>query len=178
MIKPPTEFQTERLLLRQPFVKDAEAIFAEYASDPEVTRYMTWVPHKTKESVSEFLEGQIKRLRAAENISWVLTKPHDNRPIGAIGGSVRGHAIEIGYVLGRQYWNRGYMTEAICTVADWLLAQPDVFRVWAVCDIENPGSARALEKSQFEREGLLRRWIMHPNLSSEPRDCYIYARIR
>lgn len=59
-----------------------------------------------------------------------------------------------------------------------VLAQPEIFGVWAVCDIENRGSARVLEKSGFQREGILRRWIMHPNVSSKPRDCYMYARVR
>ena len=58
------------------------------------------------------------------------------------------------------------------------MAQPLVFRISAVCDVENVGSARVLEKSGFVREGVLRRWMMHPNVSNEPRDCYSYARVR
>jgi [ribosomal protein S5]-alanine N-acetyltransferase len=53
-----------------------------------------------------------------------------------------------------------------------------VFRIGAVCDVENIGSARVLEKSGFVREGLLRRWLLHPNISDEPRDCFSYACVR
>lgn len=70
------------------------------------------------------------------------------------------------------------MAEAVAEVAEWMLKQPEVCRVWAVCDIENVASARTLEKANFEREGILRRWIVHPNRSSEPRDCYVYGRAR
>jgi RimJ/RimL family protein N-acetyltransferase len=51
-------------------------------------------------------------------------------------------------------------------------------RIGAVCDVDNIGSARVLEKSGFVREGLLLRWLVHPNISDEPRDCYSYARVR
>jgi len=53
----------------------------------------------------------------------------------------------------------------------------EVIRIGAVCDVENIGSARVLEKSGFVREGLLRRWLIHPNISDEPRDCYSYAHV-
>ena len=70
------------------------------------------------------------------------------------------------------------MTEFLTEVAVWALSQPSVFRISAVCDVENIGSARVLEKSGFVREGLLRRWLLHPNINDEPRDCYSYARVR
>jgi len=70
------------------------------------------------------------------------------------------------------------MTEVLTEVAGWALSQPPVFRIGAVCDVENVGSARVMEKAGLVREGLLRRWLMHPNLSTEPRDCFSYARGR
>jgi len=178
MIEVLTELRTERLLLRAPVMDDAEAIFSEYASDSEVTRYLTWAPHKERETVSRFLDALIDRQRSGQEFSWVLTMPDECRAIGMIAARVRGHMVDLGYVLGRKHWNRGFMTEAIAAVAEWCLSQPGIFRVGAVCDTENIGSARALEKSGFEREGVLSRWTMHPNRSNEPRDCYIYGRVR
>ena len=69
-------------------------------------------------------------------------------------------------------------TEVLTEVTVWALCQPSVFRIGSVCDVENVGSARVLEKSGFVREGLLRRWLLHPNISDEPRDCYSYPRVR
>ena len=88
------------------------------------------------------------------------------------------HRLDCGYVLARRWWPQGWMTEVLTEVTLWALRQPSVFRIGAVCDIENIGSARVLEKSGFVREGLLRRWLLHPNISDEPRDCYSYARVR
>jgi len=76
------------------------------------------------------------------------------------------------------YWHHGYATEAGRAVIAWAADLPEVYRVWAVCDVENPASARVLEKLGMSREGVLRRWIIHPNISSEPRDCYVYSKVR
>jgi RimJ/RimL family protein N-acetyltransferase len=70
------------------------------------------------------------------------------------------------------------MTEAVRAVAGWALRQPDVYRMFAVCDVENSASARVMEKAGMTREGILRRNSMHPNVSDEPRDSFIYALVR
>lgn len=178
MLQPPAEFTTQRLHLRKPQIDDAEAIFEEYAADPDVARYMTWVPHERSNTVAEFLSELQRRHDDGTEFSWVIEKPNQQRPIGMIGVRVRGHKADIGYVLAKKHWNQGFMTEVITVVSAWLLSQPSIYRVWAVCDTENPGSARALEKSGFEREGMLRRWMIHPNFSTGPRDCFMYGKSR
>jgi [ribosomal protein S5]-alanine N-acetyltransferase len=50
--------------------------------------------------------------------------------------------------------------------------------VWAVCDVDNTASARVMEKIGMLREGLMRRDVLHLNLSSEPRDCWVYAKVK
>jgi hypothetical protein len=70
------------------------------------------------------------------------------------------------------------MTEALRSIVSWALGQPDVFRVWATCDVENMASTRVLERAGMTREGVLRRWIVHPNLSSTPRDAFCYAIVK
>jgi len=58
------------------------------------------------------------------------------------------------------------------------VSDPSVLRVGAVCDIDNQRSARLLERAGFEREGVLRSWAVHPNISAIPRDWYSYSKIR
>ena len=60
----------------------------------------------------------------------------------------------------------------------WSLAQPELFRVWATCDVENAASAGVLERAGMQREGILRRWTVHPSLGDEPRDCFCYAVVK
>jgi [ribosomal protein S5]-alanine N-acetyltransferase len=81
-------------------------------------------------------------------------------------------------VLARDHWGQGIMPEALQAVVDLFWSDPAVFRIWAICDVENPASARVLEKIGMVREGTLRRFVMHPNISPEPRDAYCYALTR
>lgn len=95
-----------------------------------------------------------------------------------VGVRPRGHKLDVGYVLARPYWGRGLMSEACAAVVDIAFSDPAVHRVWAVCDVDNHASTRVMEKAGMTREGVLRRWIVHPNVSSQPRDVYCYARVR
>jgi RimJ/RimL family protein N-acetyltransferase len=81
-------------------------------------------------------------------------------------------------VLARADWGQGLMPEAAQAVVDWALAQPEVGRVWAVCDVENRGSARVMEKVGMQREALLPDHLIHPNTGETPRDCWRYARVK
>jgi RimJ/RimL family protein N-acetyltransferase len=56
--------------------------------------------------------------------------------------------------------------------------QNAIYRVWATCDVENLASAHVLEKAGMQKEGILRRYILHPNISPEPRDSYCYSVIK
>jgi len=177
-IPAPDVLATERLILRRARVSDAEAIFEEYAQDPEVSRHLVWKPHRSPRDTSEFLKECEARWRAGEELSWVIVARGGERPFGMIACRLLGRAAEIGYVIGRRAWGRGYATEAARAVVDWVSGQAGIFRVGAFCDTGNPASARVLEKIGMIREGTLRRWVVHPNLSPEPRDCFVYSRVR
>ena len=82
------------------------------------------------------------------------------------------------YHLARSEWDQGYATEAARALVDWALSQRRVFRVWTVCDVDNAASVRVLEKLGMVREGVLKRWGIHPNISLEPRDYYCYALVK
>ena len=81
-------------------------------------------------------------------------------------------------MLARPQWGHSIMTEAARCVVDWALSQAEIYRVGTVCDVDNAGSARVLEKVGLNREGILKRYIMHLNISDEPRDCYCYAAVK
>ena len=70
------------------------------------------------------------------------------------------------------------MTEVLTHVVEWALRQPGIWRIGDVCDVENTASARVMEKAGLQREGVLRRWSVHPNLGEAPRDCIGYAKVR
>jgi [ribosomal protein S5]-alanine N-acetyltransferase len=176
-IIPPESFATARLILRKPRAEDAPLILAAYAQDPEVIRYLTFLPHRdlkdTHEAVERFLEGW----RSGKSYCWLIFRRDGEELVGAI--SVRkDQGINLGYLVARPFWGQGYMAEALTAVVEWAFSIPSIFRVWAVCDVENHASARLLERNGFCREGVLKKWSIHPNVSDIPRDCFCYAKTR
>ena len=180
MPRPPETFTTQRLTARLPRAEDAEAAFAAYASDPEVTRYLSWRYYTEVEPLREFLRGIVRTWESGESLhyAWLLCLRGSDLPVGSLGVSFDLHGAMLGYVLSRAHWGRGLMTEAVRYVTAWALAQPPLFRVWAFCDAENIASIRVMEKAGLAREGLLRRWHVCPTIGTEPRDCLIYAKVR
>lgn len=175
---PPTQTLTQRLVLRKPWLDDAQAIFEGYAQDAEALQYLTFRPYSDIEPVREFLQERLRGWEQGDDLSWVLTFKGEDRCLGMISLRVHGHRADIGYVLAREHWGQGLMPEAAKAVADWALSQPTIYRVWAVCDVDNAASRRVMEKIGMTCEGLLRRWIIHPNVSDEPRDCWCYAIVK
>jgi [ribosomal protein S5]-alanine N-acetyltransferase len=177
-MKPPATIETARLRLRRPTLDDAEAIFTTYARDPEATRYVSFRTHLSPADAREYVQQCSAGWAGNGPFTWAIVSRESGRLVGTIDIRPQGPRFELGYILGREYWGRGYMTEVVRAVSDWVLAQPEVHRVWAVCDVDNLASARVMEKSGMEREGRLRRWALHPNVSATPRDFWCYARVK
>jgi ribosomal-protein-alanine N-acetyltransferase len=169
---------TERLLLRPPELADADTVFQSYAQDPEVTRYLTWRPHRSLADTQKVIRAIIDEWSGGTRFTWAITRADDGAVLGMLAARVEGHMAVIGYVLARSAWGNGYMPEAVRGVIEALWALPAIFRIWAVCDVENVASARVLEKAGMLREGRLARFIVLPNLGAEPRDVYCYAIVR
>lgn len=177
MASPPEIITTERLILRRPQPTDAAATY-EYASDPEVTRFMDWPTHTGPRESADFFERCAAGWDSGEEYAWVITVKPANRSIGTISVRLRGHTADFGYVLNRQFWRHGYATEAARAVVAWAEQLDSVHRIWATCDSENLASARVLEKVGLSREGTLRRAVIRPNLSPIPRDAFMFAKVR
>jgi RimJ/RimL family protein N-acetyltransferase len=178
LIYPPEILETKRLRLRKPVLEDAREIFRQYAQDTEVTKYVSWRAHESMDETREFLQACLQAMACRTSFHWVIARKDDHQLLGMIGTRVDDHKWELGYVLAREHWGRGYMTEAVKALVNWAVQQSEIYRVWAVCDIDNYASARVLEKAGMRREGILRRWSVHPNVSEEPRDSYCYSLVK
>jgi RimJ/RimL family protein N-acetyltransferase len=169
-------FETERLLLKPPTQEDAEAIFARYASDAEVTRYLGWPRHSSVDDTRAFVAFSL-----AEWARWgVGPLIAFDRTSGALLGS-SGLVMEAadraatGYVFAKDAWGKGYATESLRAMIA-LAAQFKVARLYALCHVDHQASWRVLEKCGFNREGVLPHHSVFPNLSPEPLDVLSYAR--
>ena len=162
---PPRQFfanlpvlETEDLILRRPSRKDAEDVFR-YASDPEVARYVLWEPHRSIAETRLFLRDLSRRIRAGLPSSWVVTLKENRTVIGTMGFvwySSADRSAELGYSFSREYWNRGYATQALRAVVDALFTSLPLNRLEAQHDLRNPASGRVMQKCGFRQEGILR----------------------
>jgi [ribosomal protein S5]-alanine N-acetyltransferase len=175
VINPPEILETERLRLRKPGLQDAEEIFRKYAQDPEVTKYLTWQPNRNAQETYDFVRACLQAWDDGKSFHWVVVRKEDQEILGMATARADDHKWELGYVLARSYWGKGYMTEVVKKLVDCGVKQEGIYRVWSVCDVDNLASARVMEKAGMQREGILRRWSMHPTISAEPRDSYCYS---
>jgi [ribosomal protein S5]-alanine N-acetyltransferase len=180
MTKPPEQIETERLLLRKPRMDDAPAVFEGWARHPEVTRFLTWHPHERVEQSAALMLRSIEGWDGKTNFRYLL----EIKESGALAGMIElrledaPFKVSFGYTGAYAQWGKGYMTEAARACIQWGFQQPGVYRVYATVDVENIPSQRVLEKAGMQREGVLRRESIHPNISPEPRDCYMYAIVK
>ncbi len=171
----PDRFDTARLILRPIGPGDASAIFVVYAQDPDVVRFLSFRPHPNLATTEAYIARCLATPVAAAR-TYVLVARDETTLIGAFDLRRRdGHRLDCGYVMAQPCWGRGLMTEALSAVCAWAMARDGIWRLGAVCDTDNHASARVMEKAGMRREGILRRWMMHPNVSATPRDCFSYA---
>jgi RimJ/RimL family protein N-acetyltransferase len=166
---------TERLILRPPRREDAEAIYQGYATDPEVARFVIWKPHRSMDETVAFLDHFLEH--GEDGYPWVMTLTAGG-VIGAMHLRVRAPWSEFGFNIARSHWGRGYGTEAVRAVIDFGLELPEIYRVQAMCHVDNGASARVMEKAGMVREGVLHRYMLFPNLGTEPQDVFVYAATR
>lgn len=179
MITLPTELRTPRLRLRRPRVEDAPIVFERWTSDPELTRYLTWLTHTDVSETAAWLEGAVRSWEVGEGQRpYLIERDGVEGPIGSIGVTVDGHKAVIGFGLRRASWGQGLMTEAAREVVTRVAALEGIHRVWSVCDVDNHASARVLEKIGMKYEGELMAWVRHPQMGAMPRDvrCYAFPR--
>jgi [ribosomal protein S5]-alanine N-acetyltransferase len=174
----PKNLSTDRLRLRVPTREDAEEMFVRYANDAEVSRYLSWTPHRSVRETAAFVERAIADRENGSSFSWLVYPLRRGPLLGSIGCRNLGTTLQLGYCLARDAWGRGIATEATLAFLTFAFVNENVWRVQAYCDVENPASARVLQKAGLELEGVLRRYMIMPNLGDMPRDVFCYAKVR
>jgi [ribosomal protein S5]-alanine N-acetyltransferase len=178
----PEELDTPRLHFRRPARADAAEIFARFAADAEVTRYLSWPRHRTVADTRHFLEAS-DREWDAHGTGPYLVFSRKGLLAGATGVHLEtAYRASTGYAFARDVWGRGYATESTRAMIALAWTIPRLARLYALCHPRNAASVRVLEKAGFGREGLLRKYMVFPNLRSpgslEPSDVLVYGLVR
>jgi ribosomal-protein-alanine N-acetyltransferase len=150
---------TPRLILRPFTMEDAQAMYQNWASDPEVTKYLTWPTHASVEISRMVLSDWVSHYSEENYYQWAIVPKDSGHPIGSIAAvhmNDRIGKVEIGYCIGRNWWRKGYMTEALGTVIDFFLNEVGANRVEACHDPKNPHSGAVMVKCGMRYEGIQR----------------------
>lgn len=141
---------TERLRLRPFHDTDVDDVFL-YASDAETVKYLTFEAHQTKEQSFYAIRNYYNRPGV-----YAITLKDSNKCIGCIDVRLNPEhdKASFGYVLNRNYWNQGYMTEALKSVLKLCFAQLDLNRVESTHYVGNEGSGMVMKKCGMQQEGI------------------------
>ena len=151
--------ETKRLILRRFTPDDAEEMYRNWASDPEVTRFLTWPCHSSPEASRAILVEWAAQYADGGVFQWAIVPKESPQVIGSIAAVKLDEEIcsaEIGYCLSKAYWGQGLMPEALTAVMRFLFFDVGMNRIAACHDVNNPKSGRVMEKAGMKYEGTLR----------------------
>ena len=171
--------ETRRLILRPFQHSDAADMYKNWASDPEVTEFLTWPTHTDIEITKAVLGGWIDGYSDPSHYNWVMELKDGGEIIGNISVVKlveKIEAAEIGYCMGKAWWGQEFMPEALRTVIAYLFDEVGLNRVAAWHDTNNPKSGRVMVKAGMKLEGVLRASAIHRNGVIYDKACYSILR--
>lgn len=169
--------ETKRLILRRFTIEDAEAMFRNWASDEEVTRYLTWPTHASLEVTEQVISGWEEETILDTNYQWAIELKEIEEPIGSIGvvrRNDKAQSFELGYCIGKAFWKKGYTSEALEAVMKFLFEEVGANRVSARCDARNLGSEKVMQKCGMTYEGTMKAADWN---NTGVCDCKYYAKV-
>lgn len=154
------KLETDRLVLRRYVNEDAAAMYKNWASDNEVTKFLTWSTHSSQEISQSVIKDWVKQYSNESYYHWaIILKDNGKEPIGdiaVVGMKEKISMAHIGYCIGRQWWHKGITSEALMVVMDFLFDVVKVNRIEARHDPKNPNSGKVMKKCGMKYEGTLR----------------------
>ena len=166
--------ETERLILRKFTIEDAEGAFNNWCTDLKANNNIIERLHKsvdeTKEMISKYLDKYEEGF-----YNWIVETKDTHEVIGSImeeSKSLKNKTISLAYGYGSKYWNKGYATEALRRVIEYLLTEQDFYLVEASHRSSNPASGRVMEKAGMKYDGTLRDRKINPDGTRADVICY------
>lgn len=146
------DIETERLILRDASVDDAEDMF-EYAKLEEVTKYLSWKPHISVKDSEKLLEMLGKEAKEKDSYVFkVIVLKENDKMIGTIDARLFGEGLkdaEFGYCLNPKYWKQGYMSEALKAFMEALHKEHRIENIFGSFERENIASKRVMQKNEM-----------------------------
>jgi len=148
--------QTSRLLLRELRAADADWYYKRLGSSEDVTRYMLWQPHQSQQESCKSIEKVLKQYQEKSGYCWGIALQEDDSLIGRIDllrFNEEDCSCSFAYMLGKEFWNCGYGTEALRAVFSFAFENLGIRRIAADHMSKNVASGRVMQKAgmQYER---------------------------
>ena len=151
--------ETDRLILRPFRMEDTRAMYDNWASDPDVTRFLTWPAHSSPAITELVLRDWIANYNKPEFYQWAIVLRERDLPIGSISVVEHDDAVRrahVGYCIGKAWWHQGIATEALQAVISFLFRDVGMQRIEARHDVNNPHSGMVMQKCGLVFEGIHR----------------------
>lgn len=151
--------ETERLILRKFKLSDAKDMFNNWANDDDVTKYITWSSHKSIEDTKKVVAEYVNDSARDNYYHWCIILKETNEAVGSIGAFRLYDDLkmfEVGYCIGKRFWNKGITTEAMKPLFRFFFDEVGINRIEARHDTKNPASGKVMSKSGMQLEGILR----------------------
>jgi ribosomal-protein-alanine N-acetyltransferase len=152
--------ETDRLLLRRYSRDDAPAVYKNWASDDDVTKFLTWPTHANQDVTQEVIDDWVNCYSDDKYYHWaIVVKENGSEPIGDIAVvhmDEKTSMAHIGYCIGKEWWKKGITSEALKAVMDYLFDVAGFNRIEARHDANNPNSGKVMQKCGMKYEGTMR----------------------
>lgn len=146
--------ETDRLLLRPFTSEDTNDVFECWESDTEVAKYMFWTSHNDIEKTKEWIAFEIGQIEKEDWYRFAIVLKETNELMGTalIYFEEEVDCWEIGYNLGKEYWSKGYTTEAMKRVMEFAIEELGISQIVGRYAKENPASGNVMKKLGFQYE--------------------------
>ena len=146
--------ETEQLYLRPFVLEDAPAMYENWASNPENLNFVTWDAHTSSERTRESIKRWVKQYQKPDTYKWAICfKTSPDQVIGdisVVSQDQESQSCELGYILGKKFWGKGFMTEAVIAILDFLLNEVGFKEIKATYVSLNPASGKVMEKAGMQ----------------------------
>lgn len=150
--------ETERLILRKFKNNDTYNMFKNWASDCEVTKFLTWHEHDNISVTRAYIASIIEQYKNPETYIWAIELKEIGQVIGSISAACneKAESVHINYCIGRPWWNKRITREAVNSMIPFFMEEVKVNRIEACNDAKNSAAGKVLLHSGFQTEGSLR----------------------
>ena len=150
--------ETERLILRKFSIDDAKMMYENWATDIETVKHLEWDIHTNLEETKEYLQNVVSKYEKGK-LNWAIEEKETKQVIGNISVfnvDLVNNTCEVGYAIGSRWHGKGYGTETLKTILEYLKNEKGFYMVCSNCSSENPASRRIMEKANMNLDAILK----------------------